>query len=226
MPFKNPSLIFYFKPVIIQTGYNNLLSICECKKLWLINIYPSRKLIKQYLICEVSLHSQMILSDISHVLMEFCTIPSNFSILLFRSLSLHYQHSLGQDIPISLHLTQHLPYRRHSIRGNTMTGKANQTALSIAGGAELRLQPFFRPAALARVGYLSFPGTSLYICKVGGGSWFSQCSVEPWGSSQVPWRLQQGEKDGWKGGWERNSGLQASCPVLTQGSSRLFSTYS
>lgn len=24
MPFKTPSLIFYFKPVIIQTGYNNL----------------------------------------------------------------------------------------------------------------------------------------------------------------------------------------------------------
>lgn len=49
------------------------------------HLFVFKTLIKYYLICEVSLNCQLVLSDISHVLMEFCNIPNNFSLLLFRN---------------------------------------------------------------------------------------------------------------------------------------------
>lgn len=122
-------------------------------------LFVFKNLIKYCLICEVSLNYKLILSDISHVLMEFCNISSNFSLLLFRN-HISTRLSYGRIFTSYLYLMQCLVYRRHSIHVIAVTENMNFKVLNVAKRPELWFQPLFRPSRSSWVSYLSFLGIS------------------------------------------------------------------
>lgn len=68
----------------------------------LINISSFLKLIKYYLICEAFLSSQLVLSDMSHGLMEFYNILTDFSIYYSKVMCILHQASVRQRIHIHI----------------------------------------------------------------------------------------------------------------------------
>ena len=173
--------------------------------------------VKYYLICEISLNSQLVLSDVSDVLMEFYNIPSDFFILLFRNyISSPLLYSSVFPFTFYLHLMLLLWYTRHSKPIIAITGKVNYKYRIISPETRTLISALLQTNCVILGELFILAGHQLLICKLGDENWMRQYSVELLGSSEVPWRLQQQERDGWKAGWERNSGLQASCLVFTQ----------
>lgn len=96
------------------------------------HLFISQTLIKYNLICEVSLNSQLVLSDVSHVLMELCDIPSDFSILFRSYLSSPLDSYRAGLVTSSLYLMQCLAYGKHSVHVIAVTGTVNYNTLSVA----------------------------------------------------------------------------------------------
>lgn len=174
---------------------------------------------------DINLTSPMVLrnSVSSHVISSYNYSEASLFILSILQ---------GRIFPSHLHLRQYLAKKTVNIgKCNGQKSELDSTECSQKTRAltsdqlQTSCVSFFRPAALSWVGYLSFPGISFHICKLGDGSWFRYRSVEPQEFSGGAQKAATGRKERLEGGWERNSGLQASCCVLTEGSSLLFSTY-
>lgn len=122
---------------------------------------------KYYLICEVSLDSQLVLSNFSHVLVEFYSVPSNFSVLSFRNYI-----SSPLDFPRAGYYILFIP--NAGIQGTLSTCNCNDRnmnykALNVAKRPELWLQVFFRLPEWSWVCYLSFLSFSFIFVNQGMG---------------------------------------------------------
>ena len=150
--------------------------------------------VKYYLICEVSLNSQLVLSNVSHVLMEFYNIPSDFFISLFRNYISSPLDFFTKYIPVHILFIFLLClwYRRHSKPILAVTGKVSYKYRIISPKTRALISALLQTNCVILGELFILAGHQLLICKLGDENWMRQCS---WDSLRCP------------GGYNSNKGM-------------------